>query len=68
MNSQERRMERYRIIYVWKILEGFAPNCGVELTQKRTQDLDENVKYQNFHKMEDRQFKHFERIAFRLME
>ena len=34
MNSQERRMERYRIIYVWKILEGFAPNCGVELTQE----------------------------------
>ena len=27
--SQERRMERYRIVYVWKILEGFAPNCGV---------------------------------------
>jgi hypothetical protein len=31
MLSQERRMERYRILYVWKILEGFAPNCGVEL-------------------------------------
>ena len=31
MNSQERRMERYRIIYMWKILENYAPNCGVEL-------------------------------------
>ena len=31
MYSQERRMERYRIIYVWKILEGYAPNCGVEV-------------------------------------
>ena len=29
--SQERRIERYRIIYIWKILEGFVPNCGVEL-------------------------------------
>ena len=29
--SQERRMERYRILYVWKILEGLAPNCGVQL-------------------------------------
>ena len=31
MYSQERRMERYRILYVWKILEDYAPNCGVEL-------------------------------------
>ena len=29
MFSQERRLERYRIIYVWKILEGPVPNCGV---------------------------------------
>ena len=28
--SQQRRLERYRIIYVWKILEGLVPNCGVE--------------------------------------
>ena len=27
MNSQQRRLERYRIIYTWKILEGYAPNC-----------------------------------------
>ena len=32
MLSQERRMERYRIIYIWKILEDLAPNCGVHLT------------------------------------
>ena len=32
MNSQERRMERYRIIYIWKILESLVPNCGVYLT------------------------------------
>ena len=31
MLSQERRMERYRILYIWKILEGRTPNCGVEL-------------------------------------
>ena len=29
MLSQERRMERYRILYVWKILENRVPNCGV---------------------------------------
>ena len=28
--SQKRRMERYRIIYVWKIIEGIAPNVGIE--------------------------------------
>ena len=27
--SQERRMERYRMIYVWKVLEAKVPNCGV---------------------------------------
>ena len=32
MQSQERRLERYRIIYVWKIIEGLVPNCGIEIT------------------------------------
>ena len=27
-------MERYRVIYIWKILEGYAPNCGVEVAQE----------------------------------
>ena len=36
MTSQERRMERYRIMHIWKILEGFAPNCGVELSPENT--------------------------------
>lgn len=31
MLSQERRMERYSTIYVWKILEGIVPNCGLEI-------------------------------------
>ena len=30
MLSQQRRLERYRIIYVWKILEGLVPNSGIE--------------------------------------
>ena len=33
MLSQQRRMERYRIIYTWKILEGLVPNCGLEEIQ-----------------------------------
>ena len=32
MYSQERRMERYRALYVWKILEGISPNCGLITT------------------------------------
>ena len=32
MYSQERRMERYRCIYMWKVLEGRVPNCGVAET------------------------------------
>ena len=27
--SQERRIERYRIIYTWKIIEGLVPNFGL---------------------------------------
>ena len=30
MNSQQRRLERYRIIYTWKALEGIVPECGVK--------------------------------------
>ena len=37
MLSQERRMERYRIIYTWKILEGKSP--------KSMKDQEEYVKY-----------------------
>ena len=29
MLSLQRRLERYRILYTWKILEGQAPNCGI---------------------------------------
>ena len=29
MLSLQRRQERYRILYTWKILEGRAPNCGI---------------------------------------
>ena len=32
MYSQQRRMERYRVIYSWKILEGLVPNCGLKFT------------------------------------
>ena len=31
ITSVQRRLERYRIIYVWKILEGLAPDCGVSV-------------------------------------
>ena len=29
MFSTERRVERYRIIYMWKIIQGLVPNCGL---------------------------------------
>ena len=30
MYSQQRRAERYRIIYTWKVLEERVPNCGIK--------------------------------------
>ena len=32
MYSQERRAERYKMIYTWKVLEGLVPNCGISHT------------------------------------
>ena len=32
MNSEQQRLERYKIIYTWKILHGEVPNCGIEAT------------------------------------
>ena len=29
MYSQQRRAERYRILYTWKVLEELVPNCGI---------------------------------------
>ena len=37
VRSQQRRQERFMIIYTWKIMEEFAPNCGLVWEQnKRT--------------------------------
>ena len=29
MNSEQRRLEKYQVNYIWKIMEGLTPNCGV---------------------------------------
>jgi hypothetical protein len=34
MYSHERRTERYKIIYTWKVLEGMVPNCGINHTTR----------------------------------
>ena len=31
MNSEQRRMERYKIIYVWKVLEKLVPEANLTL-------------------------------------
>ena len=31
LKSQQRRLERYRILYIWKILEEKVPNCGISV-------------------------------------
>ena len=33
MNSEQRRLERYHVMYIWKIMEGLTPNCGVTWSQ-----------------------------------
>ena len=38
MNSEQRRLERYKIIYVWKILQGLVPNCGVQVIDAESKE------------------------------
>ena len=38
MNSEIRRLERYKIIYLWKILENRVPNPGIELINENWAD------------------------------
>ena len=47
MISLQRRQERYRIIYIWKILEGIAPNCGIESTMSEDGRQGRKVKVPN---------------------
>ena len=35
MSSQERRTERYKILYVWKIIEGKVPNFGISVYESQ---------------------------------
>ena len=67
MYSQERRMERYRILYVWKILEKYPQIAELNLHLK-IRDQEESVKYQVFYLMEEEQFRHYAKIAFRSTE
>ena len=60
MLSQERRMERYRAIYVWKMIEGLVPNCGLEVTasERRGREImvPQSKGSQRIQSMRDRSF------------
>ena len=46
INSQQRRLEKYRIIYTWKALEGIVPECGVkEEETSLNQELEEPARF-----------------------
>jgi hypothetical protein len=36
MNSQQRRLERYQVLYTWKVLEGQVPNPGLTWSSEDT--------------------------------
>ena len=35
LSSTERRNDRYRVIYTWKVLVGLVPNCGIFLSDRQ---------------------------------
>ena len=47
MISLQRRQERYRIIYIWKILEGLAPNCAIQSAKSDDKRQGRKCKVQN---------------------
>ena len=44
MNSEQRRLERYQIIYAWKIIEGLPQTVGSTGLQPK-KGLEESVKF-----------------------
>ena len=59
ISSVQRRFERYRIFYTWKIIKGIVPNCNLEWHQNVTSGLlckepqfkkyDNNIRENSFH-------------------
>ena len=50
MNSQQRRLERYKIIYVWKTIQGLVPNCGIEVATNSDDRLGRKCQIRPLHK------------------
>ena len=65
--SQQRRMERYRIIYIWKIIEGKAPNCGIEIPAEDKRH-GQKVKVPALLEIEDRSSNDFEKTVSKSMQ
>ena len=62
---KEGRMERFRMIYVWKIIKEFAPSCGVELTEREPKSWQLLAKSQNWTKKGDSQVKRWESKVYK---
>ena len=43
MNSIQRRFERYRIIYIWQILNGNVPNFGITFSKNERRGMMVNI-------------------------
>ena len=43
MYSIQRRLERYRVIYIWKLIEGIVPDCGVRESHNQETRLGRRV-------------------------
>ena len=47
MLSLQRRLEKYRIVYIWKMLEGISQNYVIEVKLKE-EELEGNAVFQKF--------------------
>ena len=47
LNSMQRRLERYRIMYIWKVVSGKVPNFGLSWTDNSKRGIMINIKTYN---------------------
>ena len=51
MFSIQRRHERYRVIYVWKLIEKMVPDCGITVTHESETRLGRRVGAENLRRV-----------------
>ena len=64
MYSQQRRMERYRILYTWKAIENLVPDCGITIRSSKESRLGQMCEIPKISKKSNTQSEDIKRTIF----